>query len=973
MSVQFAELQKKLAGELRTSEADKIIYATDASAYREMPDAVAIPASKTDLIELIQFAKTQQISLIPRAAGTSLAGQVVGKGIIVDISPHFTQILELNVAENWVRVEPGVIRDDLNKWLHPHGLFFAPETSTANRAMIGGMIGNNSCGSNSILYKSTREHLLEVSALLSDGTEVVFGDITTEQFHTKCELPTLEGNIYRHIRQLLSSPAVRNEITVHFPHPDIDRRNTGYALDMLLNADPFEAGGPNFNFCKLIAGSEGTLCLITEAKLSLVPLPPKETGLLCVHFNSIDESLRANVLAVAFKPSACELIDHYILECTKDNREQAQNRFFVQGDPGAILVIEFCRDTRDEILAITTQVEATLRQQGLGYHFPVLFGNDTKKIWNLRKAGLGLLSNLPGDEKAVPVIEDTAVRVEDLPNYIRDFNQILSEHNLHAVHYAHAGSGELHLRPIINLKTQGGNALFKTIAAEVATLVKKYKGSLSGEHGDGRLRGEFIEQMVGTENYQRFVQLKEVWDPQGIFNPGKIVHTPSMNSSLRYEPGAPAYTTPTYFRFYGQNILQHAEQCNGSGDCRKTELSGGTMCPSFMATRDEKDTTRARANVLREYLTRSTKINRFDQQEIYEVMDLCLSCKACKSECPSNVDMAKLKAEFLQQYYDANGVPFRSQLIARFSQLSRLGMLMPSVYNFMVTNPLMSKLLKKTAGFATERSLPTLAPQTLYKWFTTRKKPSSSTDKKVYLFCDEFTNYNDVNIGKTAVALLENLGYEVIIPQHVESGRTWLSKGLVKKAAEIINRNIEYLSPLISAETPLLGIEPSAIITFRDEYPDLASEKWLPAAQELAKHSFLIDEFLAAEFKAGKITADQFTSEGKEIQLHGHCQQKALAKLTDTVTMLSIPAKYTVSVIPSGCCGMAGSFGYEKEHFEVSNKIGELVLFPAVRNKKPDVITVAPGTSCRHQIKDGTGVVAFHPVEILYQALSTRL
>jgi FAD/FMN-containing dehydrogenase/Fe-S oxidoreductase len=972
MLVQFAELQKKLAGELRTSEADKIIYATDASAYREMPDAVAIPSTKADLSELIQFAQSHQLSLIPRAAGTSLAGQVVGKGIIVDISPHFTQILDLNVAENWVRVEPGVIRDDLNKWLHPHGLFFAPETSTANRAMIGGMIGNNSCGSNSILYKSTREHLLEVNALLSDGSEVVFGDITTDQFHAKCELQTLEGNIYRHIRQLLSSPGVRNQITVHFPHPEIDRRNTGYALDMLMNADPFEAGGPTFNFCKLIAGSEGTLCLITEAKLSLVPLPPKETGLLCVHFNSIDESLRANVLAVGFKPSACELIDHYILECTKDNREQAQNRFFVQGDPGAILVIEFCRETRDEILAITAQVEAMLRQQGLGYHFPVLFGNDSKKIWNLRKAGLGLLSNLPGDEKAVPVIEDTAVRVEDLPDYIREFNQILAKYNLHAVHYAHAGSGELHLRPIINLKTPEGNALFKTIAAEVATLVKKYRGSLSGEHGDGRLRGEFIEQMVGTDNYQRFVQLKEVWDPQGIFNPGKIVHTPSMNSSLRYEPGAPAYTTPTYFRFYGQNILQHAEQCNGSGDCRKTELSGGTMCPSFMATRDEKDTTRARANVLREYLTRSTKINRFDQQEIYEVMDLCLSCKACKSECPSNVDMAKLKAEFLQQYYDANGVPFRSQLIARFSQLSQLGMLLPSIYNFMVTNSFTSGLLKKSVGFATNRSLPTLAPQTLHKWFTTRKKPSISTHKKVYLFCDEFTNYNDVNIGKKAVALLENLGYEVIIPQHLESGRTWLSKGLVKKAAEIINRNIEYLSPLISAETPLLGIEPSAIITFRDEYLDLASEKWLPAAKELAKHSFLIDEFLAAEFKAGNISADQFTGVGKEIQLHGHCQQKALSKLSDTITMLSIPTNFSVSVIPSGCCGMAGSFGYEKEHFEVSNKIGELVLFPAVRNKNPQVVTVAPGTSCRHQIKDGTGVVAYHPVEILYQALATH-
>jgi Fe-S oxidoreductase len=712
--------------------------------------------------------------------------------------------------------------------------------------------------------------------------------------------------------------------------------------------------------------------LITEAKLSLLPLPPKETGLLCVHFNSIDESLRANVLAVGFKPSACELIDHYILECTKDNREQAQNRFFVEGDPGAILVIEFCRDTREEILAITAQVEATLRQQGLGYHFPVLFGNDTKKIWNLRKAGLGLLSNLPGDEKAVPVIEDTAVRVEDLPEYIRAFNQILEKYNLHAVHYAHAGSGELHLRPIINLKTAEGNALFKTIATEVATLVKKYRGSLSGEHGDGRLRGEFIEQMVGSANYQRFKQLKQVWDPQGIFNPGKIVDTPSMNSSLRYEPGAPAYTTPTYFRFYGQNILQHAEQCNGSGDCRKTEISGGTMCPSYMATRDEKDTTRARANVLREYLTRSTKINRFDQQEIYEVMDLCLSCKACKSECPSNVDMAKLKAEFLQHYYDANGVPFRSKLIARFSQLSRLGLLLPSVYNFIVTNPFTAGLLKKSVGFATNRSLPTLAPQTLHKWFTTRKKPSISTHKKVYLFCDEFTNYNDVNIGKKAVALLENLGYEVMIPQHVESGRTWLSKGLVKKAAEIINRNIEFLSPIISAEIPLLGIEPSAIITFRDEYVDLATEKNLPAAKELAKYSFLLDEFLAAEFKAGKISADQFTQEGKEIQLHGHCQQKALSKLSDTVTMLSIPANFAVSVIPSGCCGMAGSFGYEKEHFEVSNKIGELVLFPAVRNKKPAAVTVAPGTSCRHQIKDGTGVIAYHPVEILFQALKTQ-
>ena len=969
MQRQFRELASSLSGELYWDDAYKIIYATDASAYREMPDAVAIPAEKGDLLTLIDFANTTGMPLIPRAGGTSLAGQVVGKGLIVDISKRCNRILELNTSERWVRVEPGVIRDDLNKWLQPHGLFFAPETSTANRAMIGGMIGNNSCGSNSILYKSTREHLLELNVLLSDGSEVVFGDITTDQFHAKCELNSLEGKIYRHIRQLLSSPEVRNEIAVNFPHPEIDRRNTGYALDMLMNADPFEAGGPIFNFCKLIAGSEGTLCFITAAKLSLVPIPPKETGLLCVHFNSVDESLRANILAVSFRPSACELIDHYILECTKDNREQVQNRFFVQGDPGAILVIEFCRNTKEEILAITSQVEHTLRQHHLGYHFPVLFGADTKKIWNLRKAGLGLLSNLPGDEKAVPVIEDTAVRVEDLPDYIYDFNQILLKYNLHAVHYAHAGSGELHLRPIINLKTADGNELFKTIAAEVAVLVKKYRGSLSGEHGDGRLRGEFIEQMVGYANYQRFIELKKVWDPKGIFNPGKIVDTPSMNSSLRYEPGAPAYSTPTYFRFYGQNILQHAEQCNGSGDCRKTELSGGTMCPSYMATRDEKDTTRARANVLREYLTRSTKINRFDQKEIYEVMDLCLSCKACKSECPSNVDMAKLKAEFLQQYYDANGVPFRAQLIARFTQLSRLGMLMPAVYNFMVTNNFTSRIIKKATGFAVNRSLPTLSSQTLHSWFGSNNKRKSVNKKTIYLFCDEFTNYNDVAIGKKAILLMEKLGYTVIIPKHLESGRTWLSKGMVKKATQIINRNIELLAPLISAETPLIGIEPSAIITFRDEYPDLAEDKWLPAAKELAKNSLLIDEFLAAEMKAGNITSEQFTSDTKEIQLHGHCQQKALSKLSDTVTILSIPTNYSVSVIPSGCCGMAGSFGYETEHFEVSNRIGELVLFPAVRNKKIGTITAAPGTSCRHQIKDGTGVKALHPVEILYDAL----
>lgn len=971
MKAKLQQLSEQLEGDLFLDNTIRTLYATDASAYREMPLAVAIPKTNADIVKLIDFTKQNKTSLIPRTAGTSLAGQVVGNGIIVDVSKHFSQILELNKEQNWVRVQPGVIRDELNMYLKPHGLFFGPETSTANRAMIGGMVGNNSCGSNSVIYRSTREHLLEVKVFLSDGSEALFSEVSIDDFHAKCELDNLEGAIYKNFRGLLSNYENQVEIRKEFPKKTVERRNTGYAVDLLVDTAPFTAGGDDFNFCSLIAGSEGTLAFITEIKLNVVPLPPKETGLLCVHFNSIDESLRANLIGLKYHPSASELIDHYILECTKENIEQSKNRFFVQGDPGAILVIEFMRATREEIIDITQKVEANMRAVGLGYHFPVLFGEDTKKIWTLRKAGLGLLGNLPGDEKAVPVIEDTAVDVNDLPAYIRDFDEILTKHALHAVHYAHAGSGEIHLRPIINLKTKEGNQLFRTIAEEVATLVKKYQGSLSGEHGDGRLRGEFIQQMVGEKNYQLLQAIKRSWDPENIFNPNKIVDTPPMNTMLRYEPGQFTPAFKSIFRFHKQDILQHAEQCNGSGDCRKTHLSGGTMCPSFMATRDEKDSTRARANILREFLTHSDKLNRFDHKEIYEVMDLCLSCKACKSECPSNVDMAKLKAEFLQQYYDANGVPFRSKLIANFSSSAKLGSLMPSTYNFIVSNFFTGNFIKWVSGFSVKRSIPKLSAVTLLHWYGQHQKGIIlKSQRKVYLFCDEFTNYNDAHIGIAAILLLEKLGYEVVIPKHEESGRTWLSKGLLRKAKTIANKNIALLSPLISASTPLLGIEPSAILTFRDEYPDLATDEQLEAATEMAKHVFLIDEFIANEITNGNISKEQFTREKKLVKLHGHCQQKAISSMAPSVKLLSLPENYTVKVIPSGCCGMAGSFGYEKEHYDLSMQIGELVLFPDVRNQSPETIIAAPGTSCRHQIKDGTGRQALHTIEVLYQALA---
>jgi len=974
MNERLKELSEQLEGELYLDDTTRLLYATDASAYQEMPLAVAIPKSKDDLKKLIAFAIANHTSLIPRTAGTSLAGQVVGNGIVVDVSKNFTQIIELNKEEHWVRVQPGVIRDELNMFLKPYGLFFGPETSTANRAMMGGMVGNNSCGSNSIVYKSTREHLLEADVLLGDGSETTFRALSIDEFHDKCEGNNLEANIYKTVRSLLSNYDNQVEIRKEFPKKTVTRRNTGYAIDILLESAPFTAGGADFNFCKLIAGSEGTLAFITEIKLNLVPLPTKESGLLCVHFNSIDEALRANLIALKYKPRASELIDHYILECTKDNIEQSKNRFFVKGDPTAILVIEFSASTHEGIISIATECEIEMREAELGYHFPLLFGEDTKKIWTLRKAGLGLLGNIPGDERGVPVIEDTAVDVNDLPEYIEEFHKILDKYGLHSVHYAHAGSGEIHLRPIINLKTVEGNHLFRIIAEEVATLVKKYKGSLSGEHGDGRLRGEFIKQMVGEKNYELFKTIKYTCDPNNIFNPGKIVDTPPMNTMLRYKPGQKTPAFKTIFRYYNQDVLQHAEQCNGSGDCRKTHLSGGTMCPSYMATKNEKDTTRARANILREFLTNSQKLNRFDHKEIYEVMDLCLSCKGCKSECPSNVDVAKLKAEFLQQYYDANGVPFRSKLIANFNKSAKLGAMVPRLYNFMVSNSATGKLIKRISGFAEKRSMPKLYKINLENWFRKRKKQvleiNPSARRKIYLFCDEFTNYNDTEIGIKAILLLEKLGYEVIIPKHEESGRAWLSKGLIRNAKVIVNKNITLLSKIINEETPLIGIEPSAILTFRDEYIDLADDANYHAAKELAKNVFLIDEFIAKEIDNGNIDSNLFTKEKRHIKLHGHCQQKALSSVAPSIKMMSLPENYSVEVIPSGCCGMAGSFGYEKEHYDLSMKIGELVLLPAVRNQSTETIIAAPGTSCRHQIKDGTGRKALHTIEVLYNALN---
>ncbi|MBO0931057.1 FAD-binding and (Fe-S)-binding domain-containing protein [Fibrella aquatilis] len=1006
----FAALQKSFEGDLYFNnstehEAIRMAYATDASVYQELPLAVAIPRTVADIKRLVRFAKTNKINLIPRAAGTSLAGQVVGSGLVADIGTHFDKILEINADERWVRVQPGVIRDDLNVALRPHGLMFGPETSTASRAMIGGMIGNNSCGLHSIVWGTTRDHLLEVRAVLSDGAEVTFGQLTDDEFRAKCRgenvVSPLEQAIYQQVSTWLADPKICQQIRDGYPNPNVSRRNTGYALDALLGEEreegeereavaseirvaqtthstsPSSLSSPSplssLFLPSLIAGSEGTLCFITEAKLNLLPLPPAQVALVCAHFGTLRQSLEANLVALEHGCWASELVDDYILQLTKTNTEQAKNRTFVQthpteGDPKAVLMVEFFDDELASVQVKAEAFVADLQDKGLGFAYPILYGDDTKKPWALRKAGLSIMYNIPGAEKPANVIEDCAVAPADLPDYIDELTAMAkTNHGLDLEFSAHAGAGELHVLPLINLKSTPGREIFRALLADTAKLVKKYGGSLSGEHGDGRLRGEFISYMLGPENYQLCQDVKALWDPQGIFNPGKVVNAPPMNEFLRYEADVITPQPKTVFDFSREGgLLEAAEKCSGSGDCRKTELSGGTMCPSFMATRREHDTTRARANLLRHFYTSPEKATDADYDTIKDVLDLCLSCKACKSECPSSVDMTRMKAEFMNTLHNDHGVSVRSWLIGNFSTLMKLASYVPWAYNAIYNTPVLRRLANRLVGFHPDRTMPQL------KQFTAPQPgPGRGTAPKggLLLFLDEFTRYNDGHVAEKAIDLVQRLGYTVELPKHAESGRAYLSKGLVDDAKQIAVKNVMALRSLVSAQTPLVGIEPSAILGFRDEYPDLVPDDLKADARRIAQHTYLFEEWVARELEAGRIGPEAFTTNARTVYVHGHCHQKALSTMTPVTQALGLPVNYTVNVIPSGCCGMAGSFGYEKEHYDLSMQIGELVLFPAVRATAPDVILAAPGTSCRHQIKDGTARHALHPAEVLWEAL----
>lgn len=959
-------LEEELEGDLNIDALTTTLYATDASVYRKKPMAVAFPKSIQDIKKLVAFATENKIGLIPRTAGTSLAGQCVGDGIVVDVSRHFTDILHLDEKLKQITVQPGVIRDELNLFLKPYGLFFGPNTSTSNRCMIGGMVGNNSSGTTSIQYGVTRDKVVSLKTILSDGSEVAFKEESSEDFLYKSAGNSIEAFIYRSIHKELSNEEIQKNIINEFPKSQIHRRNTGYAVDELLRNSIFGDCQNDFNFCKLLSGSEGTLAFTTEITLQLDNLPPEHSAMVVTHYHTLEACLSDVAPVMKHNLHTCEMMDKVILDCTKNNREQLMNRFFVEGDPAALLLLEVRAETEEELLNNVEELLSTIEKSGLSYAHPLLKDNDINKAVELRKAGLGLLGNMVGDRKAVACIEDTAVAVEDLKAFIGEFTEIMKDYGQSAVYYAHAGAGELHLRPILNLKRSQDVSLFRAITTDVAKLTKKYKGSFSGEHGDGIVRAEFIPLMIGDANYELLKRIKSYFDPNNIFNPGKIVDAFPMDESLRYEIDREEPHINTLLDFSdSEGILKSAEKCNGSGDCRKTEKMSGAMCPSYHATRNEQHTTRGRANALREFLTTSDKTNKFDHTELKEVFDLCLSCKACATECPSNVDIATLKAEFLFQYQETNGYPLRSKLFAHNTRLNRLGSKMSRVTNAVYDSKILGPFIKKSAGVAKKRSLPKVSSFNFDR-FLQKVKKQHNTKRKVIVYIDEFTNFLDIDLGKDAIEVLTKLGYDVAL-FYAESGRTYISKGFLKQAKKLALKNMVELQKFAKDQIPVIGLEPSAILTFRDEYKRFTDNQEM--ANAIALNSFLIEEFLSIEIQKGEITPQQFTKTAKTIKIHNHCHQKALSNQKVTFDILNLPENYSVSIITSGCCGMAGSFGYEEEHYEVSMKIGELKLFPSVRKSAEDVIIAANGTSCRHQIYDGTKRRAHHPITILKEAL----
>ncbi len=942
--------------EFRFDETARVLYSTDASIYEIEPLGVAYPAHAEHVSRILRYAYERGIPVTPRGGGTSLGGQAVGRSIQVDFSRHMNRILEVNVEERWARIQPGVVLDELNAHLKPMGLLFAPDVSPSNRANVGGMIGNNSCGSHSIIYGKTIDHVLELNVVLSDGTETVFKPVGDREYGEKSGMGGLEGRIYREIRRI----AHENRDEIEARYPSIMRRVGGYNLDEFVDEGPFDP-------CKMIVGSEGTLVAVTEARVNLVPLP-SHTGLNICHFSDLIESMEATVEILKTDPSAVELTDKTILDLAKDSPAAAGQRDFIEGDPEAILMVEYYGETAGEVSERMDALESLLKKKNLGYAcVRATTPASQANAWGLRKAGLGLLMGMKGDTKPTTFVEDTAVSPEKLPEYIRQFRDIVSKHGTVASYYAHASVGTIHIRPLINLKKADDIVRMRAIAEDIRDLVLAYGGAMSSEHGDGLVRSEWNEKMFGTRLYEAFKAVKAVFDPNGIMNPGKIIANQKMTDNLRFGPAYQAEEINTYFDFSGDGGLSRSiELCNGVGACRKKLV--GTMCPSYIATLDEEHSTRGRANVLRAALSGKLDGEGFTSQRVYEALDLCLECKGCKGECPSNVDMAKMKYEFLAHYYEKHGLPLRNRVFGRIETLNRLGSAFAPLSNRVLNHPWHKRILERAIGVDRRRSLPEFAEETFEQWFYHRN-PDSFGDRDrptVVFFPDTFINYSEPHIGIAAVEVLESAGYRVVLAEpRACCGRPLISKGMLRQAREAARYNISQLERYVDRGWAIVGCEPSCVMTFRDDYRDLVND---PRTNRIADSIFMIDEFLAREHAAGRLSLPVKRLD-RTISLHGHCQQKAIAGTGSTVAALELVPGYEVTTLNTGCCGMAGSFGYEREHYDLSMKIGEDRLFPAIRNADDRTEFAATGTSCRHQIADGTGRTAHHPIELIRAAV----
>jgi FAD/FMN-containing dehydrogenase/Fe-S oxidoreductase len=942
-------LKARIRGKVSFDAFARGLYATDASIYQVQPVAGVLPLDEADVKAAVETAAEYTVSIIPRGGGTSLGGQAVGEAMVVDFSKTMNQIIEVNAEQRWVRVQPGIVRDNLNAALAEHGLHFAPDPATSSRATVGGMIGNNSSGTKSIVFGKTVDHVLETKVLLSDGEILEFKKLTPEQYTHEMASKGRKAEILGRFRQIIE--ANREEIEARYPK--VMRRVGGYNLDEFIHTD-------QWNLSKLIVGSEGTLATLLEAKINLEPLL-KHTVLCVVQFASLQESIKAVTPILAHKPSAVEIFDKVVLELARKNLSIAPLCDFVEGNPEAILFVEFFGDSPEEAENKVRTMIADIRGQGLGYAYPIqLTPEEQDRVWTVRKNGLGLMLGMRGNRRPIPFIEDTCVPVDVLLEYVDRVIGICKKHETELAMYAHTSVGTIHFRPILDLKKQSDIERMKAIANEVFELVKSYGGSWSSEHGDGRVRSAFVERFFGSQLYGAFKQVKQLFDPRGLMNPGDIVEAPQMDQHLRYGTAYRTPVFPTQFHYRQQGSFASAvEFCTGIGTCRQTLI--GTMCPSYRVTRDEEHSTRGRANALRLAMTGQLGPDALTDMRLFDILDFCLSCKSCKSECPSNVDLARLKSEFLQIYHDRHGLSLRDQFLWRSVGMARFfsGWKAPLV-NWIQKTLLFRVVLEKLAGIDRRRFLPDYASEPFHRWFENHSKKNAKIGNRVVLFDDTYVNYYEPNVGISAVQLLESCGYEVILARAGCCQRVLISHGFLRDAKREGEKTLRALDEYIQQGLKVVVCEPSCASALTDDLPDLIDDEAL--GRRISENVMMIDVFLASEIQSGRLNCD-FVSPLKRILLHGHCHQKSLYGTTAMKKILAKVANLSMKEVDSGCCGMAGSFGYEREHYDLSLQIGEERLFPAIRNKDEETSVVACGFSCRHQILDAIGIQPLHWVE----------